>query len=390
MVATFNFWLVALSYAVAVAAAYAALCSSPRLKRLSLPLAHGRKAAAALVMGLGLAGLYYSGRAMVGCALEMQCMEGNRRWLVALWLAVMLLFALTSLIVVWFDALLDEHSQRLLDSLEHNQDLDRSVKERTASLMEANLSLVREVSERKATQEQLARNAAELNRSNKDLEHFAYVASHDLQAPLRGIIGFSQLLEGRYASKLDAEGQEYLGFISSSAAQMQLLISGVLAFSRVGQQNQPKEAVNLDEVLADASQRLFASIQERKAVITHGALPVVQGVRIELVQLFQNLLSNALKFQPGEAPRVEVSVAEAENGFWRLSVRDYGIGVPPEHSERIFQIFQRLHTSDTYEGTGIGLALCQKIVQHHGGRIWVESTPGQGSCFHFTLPAAAG
>jgi PAS domain S-box-containing protein len=243
---------------------------------------------------------------------------------------------------------------------------------------------VRDISDRKAVERKLAQYAEDLTRSNRDLEQFAYVASHDLQAPLRSVIGFSQLLRRRYDSKLDQDGREFLEHVESSARHMQALVNGVLAFSRVGSQGADFVEVDAEAVLRDVENNLSGVVHERGARITHDPLPRVRASKIEFNQLLQNLIVNGLKFQPGETPRVHVS-ATREKRAWHFSVRDWGIGIGTEHQERIFQIFQRLHPPEAYEGTGIGLAVCQKIVQRHGGRIWVESIPGEGATFHFTL-----
>lgn len=245
---------------------------------------------------------------------------------------------------------------------------------------------VRDISERLAVERQLARYAEDLKRSNHDLEQFAYVASHDLQAPLRNVVGFSQLLRRRMSGKLEATEQEFLDFIESSARHMQALVNGLLAFSRVGGADAPFGEVDCERVLDAVLEQMRSLITDRAARIERTPLPRIKGVEREIHQLLQNLIGNGLKFQPGEAPRLEIR-AERAGGLWHFQVRDHGIGISEEHRERIFQIFQRLHGADEYEGTGIGLAICQKIVQHHGGRIWVESEPGQGSCFHFTLAA---
>lgn len=245
---------------------------------------------------------------------------------------------------------------------------------------------VRDISERKAVERKLAKYADDLTRSNRDLEQFAYVASHDLQAPLRSVIGFSQLLRKKYDPQFDDDGREFLHYVESSARHMQELINGLLAFSRVGSQGADFSEVDAEAVMAGVITHLSATIQERNARITHDPLPRVRASKIEFNQLLQNLIVNGLKFQPGESPRVHVS-ARREGSHWHFSVQDWGIGISPEHQERIFQIFQRLHPPETYEGTGIGLAVCQKIVQRHGGRIWVESTAGEGATFHFTLAA---
>lgn len=242
---------------------------------------------------------------------------------------------------------------------------------------------VRDISERKAVENRLAQYAEELSRSNQELRQFAYVASHDLRAPLRGVVGFAQLLKKRYSGQLDGEADEYLNYLVDSSMHMQALIDGLLAFSKVGQDS-GFTRVDCERLLKQVETQLRAAIEERGALITHDALPVVRGSELELNQLLQNLIGNGLKFQPGSQPKVHLSAQHTAEG-WCFAVRDQGIGIAPEHRERIFEIFQRLHSSEDYEGTGIGLALCQKIVRHHGGRIWVESEPGQGSSFFFTL-----
>jgi PAS domain S-box-containing protein len=248
---------------------------------------------------------------------------------------------------------------------------------------------VRDITERKAVEEKLARYAENLKQSNEELEQFAYVASHDLQAPLRNIVSFTQLLQQDYARLFDEQAREYMHFIVQSGLQMQALIKDLLAFSRVGRQDSKLVPTDCEQVLEKVLVQLRATIEERHAQITHDPLPVVSGVPHEINQLLQNLISNAIKFQPGERPRVHIS-AVRDGGYWRFSVRDWGIGIKPEYHAKIFQIFQRLHTPKAYDGTGIGLTLCQKIVTRHGGRIWVESESGQGATFYFTLlPTAA-
>jgi len=245
---------------------------------------------------------------------------------------------------------------------------------------------VRDISDRKAVERKLARYAEDLARSNRDLEQFAYVASHDLQAPLRNVIGFSQLLRRRYDSQFDQDGREFLEYVETSARHMQSLINGLLAFSRVGTQGADFVEVDAEAVLTEVKRNLSAVIDERDARITNDPLPRVRASKLEFHQLLQNLIVNGLKFQPGPSPRVHIDAAMEKEG-WHCRVRDWGIGIGAEHRERIFQIFQRLHPPEAYEGTGIGLAVCQKIVQRHGGRIWVESSPGNGATFHFTLHA---
>jgi signal transduction histidine kinase len=234
----------------------------------------------------------------------------------------------------------------------------------------------------------LAGYARDLERSNAELEQFAYVASHDLQAPLRSIVGFGQLLRQDYQGRLDADADTYIGFMVKSAGQMQELIRGLLAFSRIGREPAGPAAADTEAVLGEVEARLRPAIAECGATLTHDQpLPAVACPPLELGQLLQNLIGNALKFHAlDKTPRIHVA-AQREGAQWRLSVRDNGIGIEPRFLERIFQMFQRLHTADKYEGTGIGLAICRKIVERHGGQLWAESTPGEGSTFFFTLGA---
>lgn len=250
------------------------------------------------------------------------------------------------------------------------------------------VAAARDVSDRAAVQRKLANYAADLERSNKELEQFAYVASHDLQAPVRGTLSFAQLLRQRYLGRvLEGKGEEFLRHIEDSAHQMEALIKALLALSRVGRREDQDQDVSCEQVLAQVESQLAGMLRERGAQISHEPLPMVRATPTEVLQVLQNLIVNGLKFQPGVRPRVHIS-ALREGPMWRLSVRDEGIGIAPKDQDRIFRIFQRLHAGDAYEGTGIGLAICQKIVLSRGGRIWVESIPGQGATFHFTLPAA--
>lgn len=243
---------------------------------------------------------------------------------------------------------------------------------------------VRDITERKKADRKLADYAESLERSNRDLEQFAFVASHDLSAPLRSLTSYAQLLQKRHGDKLDESGREFLSFISDSARQMKSLIEGLLEFSRIGRGDEPMQAVSMEKVLAQVRRQLAGLIEERKVELTHDPLPEVRGSERELNQLLQNLVANAIKFQPGDAPKVHVG-AQRTGERWCLSVRDQGIGISPQYQSKIFMIFQRLHGPEEYEGTGIGLAVCQKIVNRHGGRIWVESEAGQGSTFFFDL-----
>lgn len=246
------------------------------------------------------------------------------------------------------------------------------------------LSLRQELRHKRESQESVAA----LEKSNAELEQFAYVASHDLQSPLRSVISFGQLLQRRHGAALGDKGGEYLATLLQSAGHMQDLISDLLAFSRVGRGGPAVGPVDMEVVLAEVEQALGPRIRGKGAQVTHKPLPVVTGTPTELRQLLQNLLDNALKFQPDGAPQVHISARPA-GAFWEFAVRDNGIGIRPDHQNRIFKMFERLHDSQAYEGTGIGLAICRKIVEQHGGRIAVESSPGQGATFRFTLPQHA-
>ncbi|WIM06288.1 MAG: ATP-binding protein [Candidatus Nitricoxidivorans perseverans] len=225
----------------------------------------------------------------------------------------------------------------------------------------------------------------ELDRSNKELEQFAYVASHDLQEPLRMVASYTQLLSRRYKGKLDQDADEFIHFAVDGATRMQGLINDLLKYSRVGTRGSPFVATDCDKVLDDALANLAIAIRESGAVITRDPLPAVIADPIQLTQLFQNLVGNAIKFRkPGDAPRIHVGARRINDG-WEFSVRDNGIGISPEYFDRVFVIFQRLHAKEEYPGTGIGLALCKKIVERHGGRIWVASRPGDGATFLFTI-----
>jgi PAS domain S-box-containing protein len=252
---------------------------------------------------------------------------------------------------------------------------------------ELNTQLLREIAERKRVEEELALTVKELARSNGDLEQFAYAASHDLKEPLRAVSGCVQLLQRRFAGKLDERGDEYIAHAVDGAARMENLIDSLLAYSRVGTRGARFEAIEGAAVLDAALKNLTAAIQESGAVIRLDTLPTVLGDATQLVLVFQNLISNALKFCNQPPPRIHVS-AERDGAQWRFSIRDNGIGIDPQSFERIFGVFQRLHTRAEYPGTGIGLAICKKIVERHGGRIWLESAPGKGSTFYFTVPEA--
>jgi len=230
------------------------------------------------------------------------------------------------------------------------------------------------------------RAAEELRQSNQELEQFAYVASHDLQEPLRMITGFTQLLAKQYGDRLDQKAKEYIGFAVDGAKRMQGLIEDLLTYSRVGSKGKAFVSTDCEAVLAKTLAGLHVGIQECDATVTHDPLPTVMGDELQLGQLFQNLLGNAIKYRNSEAPHVHVSCKQ-ETEQWTFAVQDNGIGIEPQYRERIFQIFQRLHTREEYEGLGIGMAICKKIVERHGGQIWVESELGKGATFYFTMPA---
>ncbi len=233
----------------------------------------------------------------------------------------------------------------------------------------------------------------ELERSNRDLEQFAFVASHDLQEPLRTVASFAELLEGRYGNRLDPLGKRYLAYAVDATRRMRHLIQDLLAYARVATSGRPLEEQAAGDALAAALANLASAVSETRACVTQDPLPAVQADAVQLVQLFQNLLGNALKFsRPGELPRIHVSSQRASDapGRWTLTVADNGIGIDPKHFDRLFQMFHKLHARDKFPGSGIGLALCKRIVERHGGRIWLESQPGTGTTFFFTLPAVAG
>jgi signal transduction histidine kinase len=226
----------------------------------------------------------------------------------------------------------------------------------------------------------------QLQRANEDLRQFAYVASHDLQEPLRMVTTYLQLLTQRYHDQLDADAQEFIGYAVEGAQRMQALIVDLLAYARVETRGAEWTETDGEAVLEEVLSDLRFAVAQSDAVVTHDPLPTVRVVPGQLRQVFANLLNNAVKFRGSEPPRIHVA-AQRHGTEWVFSVRDNGIGLDPKQAERIFQLFQRLHTRQEYPGTGIGLAICKRIVERQGGRIWVESTPGQGATFFFTLPA---
>ena len=266
----------------------------------------------------------------------------------------------------------------------HDQ-LEARVAERTAELVDKNRDLEREIQERQRAEERLARQAQELARSNADLEQFAYVASHDLQEPLRMVASYTQLIAKRYRGRLDEDADEFIAFVVDGALRMQRLINDLLAFSRVGTRGKAFTLTSWEAVMQRVASNLATAIEERHAEVTWEGLPTLPADDTQAVLLLQNLVGNAIKFNGAEPPRVRVA-AHQVGSEWQFSVSDNGIGIDPQYAERIFVIFQRLHPASEYPGTGIGLAICKKVVERHGGRIWLDSTPGGGTTFYFTLP----
>jgi len=248
------------------------------------------------------------------------------------------------------------------------------------------LVVVRDITDRKRVEKALEQSKLELERSNTDLERFASIASHDLREPLRAIAGFAKLLAKRYGGQLDADADEYIAFILDGTNRLQRLIDDLLTYSRVGTRGKEFELTDCNVILDTAISNLRMAIEESGALVIRDPLPKVLGDGVQLEQLFQNLISNAIKFRAEEQPSVHVG-STCKDGEWEFAVRDNGIGIETQFADRIFVIFQRLHTKQEYPGTGIGLAICQRIVERHGGRIWFESDPGKGSTFYFTIPA---
>jgi signal transduction histidine kinase len=267
--------------------------------------------------------------------------------------------------------------------------LSRAFDDMTQNLQSITVSrdaLEREVVRREAAEQAQDAALSDLHRSNQDLEQFAYVASHDLQEPLRMVASYTQLLAQKYGGQLDDKAQSYIHYAVDGATRMQGLINDLLTYSRVNTQGRPLEPTDSHAVLGEALRNLTVSIEESGAIVTNDDLPVVRADASQLQQVFQNLIGNAIKFRGKTSPHVHVA-ARKEGREWLFSVMDNGIGIDPQHAERLFVIFQRLHTRQEYQGTGIGLAVCKRIVERHGGSIWFESEPGKGSTFYFTLPA---
>jgi light-regulated signal transduction histidine kinase (bacteriophytochrome) len=262
---------------------------------------------------------------------------------------------------------------------------DYVLKDRLARLPESVRRALRE--KRLREEHQQAQEA--LARSNQDLEQFAYVASHDLQEPLRMVATYTQLLAERYRGKLDENADKYIHYAVEGALRMQALVQDLLTFSRIGRQGTDLQSTDCDGVLETVMKNLRAAIDESKARVTHDSLPTVIADGSQLQQVFQNLIGNALKFRGSEPPVIHVSASKMGRE-WVFAIADNGIGIAPEHAEIVFVIFKRLHTRAEYPGSGIGLAICKKIIEGQGGRIWVESQVGHGATFKFTLPATRG
>ena len=249
---------------------------------------------------------------------------------------------------------------------------------------------IRDITTRKQAEAELLKKIVELNRSNEELGQFAYIASHDLQEPLRMVASYTQLLSRRYKGKLDAEADEFIAFAVDGASRMQRLIQDLLLYSRIGTKGRELVDISSEDALAQALNNLRSSIQDSGALITHDPLPAVMADETQLVQLFQNLVGNAVKYQSPGIPTVHISASRNGGEQWTFSVKDNGLGIDPQYFERIFGMFQRLHKREEFAGTGIGLAICKKIVERHGGAISVASTPGEGSTFSFALVGSEG
>ncbi|MBX3728851.1 MAG: PAS domain S-box protein [Candidatus Sumerlaeia bacterium] len=249
------------------------------------------------------------------------------------------------------------------------------------------LSVIVDISERQRIDDALANHARELQRSNEDLEQFAYVASHDLQEPLRMVASYTQLLADRYEGQLDAKADKYIHYAVEGARRMQQLVGDLLAYSRVGTQGKRPQPTDIAATVRATIHAHGAALQECGGTIDVGPLPTIDADPAQMAQLFQNLIGNALKFRGEDPPRIRIE-ASREGAMWHFSVADNGIGIEQQYWERIFQVFQRLHERGRFEGNGIGLAISKKIVERHGGHIWLESAEGVGTTFHFTLPAA--
>jgi PAS domain S-box-containing protein len=245
---------------------------------------------------------------------------------------------------------------------------------------------IRDVTERNKSEEHLVKTVGELKRSNEELQQFAYVSSHDLQEPLRMVASYTQLLAKRYKGRLDSDADEFIAFAVDGCNRMQGLIQDLLAYSRAGTNGKVFCEASTEGALQQALTNLRITIEQSGAVVSYDSLPAIKTDGTQLTQVFQNLIGNAIKYRSADAPRVHVSATNNGGNEWIFSVRDNGLGIDPQYFEKIFVLFQRLHGRDEFEGTGIGLAICKKVLERLGGRIWVESQPGNGSTFYFALP----
>ncbi|MFW6112601.1 MAG: sensor histidine kinase [Chloroflexota bacterium] len=227
----------------------------------------------------------------------------------------------------------------------------------------------------------------ELRQKNQELEHFAYIVSHDLREPLRMVTNYTKLIEKRYRDKLDAEGEQFISYAVDGSRRMQQLLNGLLAYCRVSTHGEPFQPVDCDALLRSVVGMLDITVQEASARVTWSEMTQVVADESQLLQLFQNLIANAIKYRRDEPPYIHISVEE-RNNEWLFAFQDNGIGIEPQYQERVFHIFQRLHTKDKFDGTGVGLAVCRRIVERHGGQIWLESEPGRGTTFYFTISKA--
>lgn len=303
-------------------------------------------------------------------------------WLTLMFLLAMLLVAHRVYRTVTETFRLRFRNKELIDYLtrakEYTDALNRELLMAQHDLRKSNDALETRVAER----------TWDLSRANKELEKFAYVASHDLQEPLRTVSNFAQMLELRHAEKLDQDGREFIGYIQDGASHMRKLIDDLLAYSRLGTKALSMSTVDCESVFDETVKGLKTAMEESGAVIEHTTLPRIRGDAGQIGQLFSNLLSNAIKFRGTEPLHIHVSATRQDDDYL-FSVRDNGIGIDPKYFSRIFEMYERLHSSSRYPGTGIGLALCKKIMENHHGRIWVESAEGHGTTFHFTLPFPA-
>jgi PAS domain S-box-containing protein len=249
---------------------------------------------------------------------------------------------------------------------------------------------IRDITERRKSEERLGTTVRELKRSNEELQQFAYVSSHDIQEPLRMVSSYTQLLAKRYQGRLDSDAHEFIAFAVDGCNRMQGLIQDLLAYSRAGTNGKELSEVSSEDALQEALTNLRMTIKQSGSIVTHDSMPAVTTDESQLRQVFQNLVGNAIKYRGAETPRVHVSATRNGENEWTFSVRDNGMGIDPQYFERIFILFQRLHGRDEFEGTGIGLAICKKILERLGGRIWVESQPEKGSTFYFALPEIEG